>query len=195
MSDSIAIHDLNRRINRMKHNRIAVVGFAASLLVGAGAGLVLNIPGGASATGTITQDQSDAISTALAADHCGPRGEGHGGEGHGGEGRGGEGHGPGDMGGHGEGHGGFGGAKIAATAATALGITADDLKTELDAGKTIADVATEKGVDVQTVIDAIVADQTADIATRVTDFVNGVKPTAPAAPADVPNDTTVTTTG
>src|SRR4051794_17858614 len=38
-------------------------------------------------------------------------------------------------------------------AATALGITTDELKTELESGKTIAQVASDKGVDVQTVID------------------------------------------
>jgi len=222
----------------MKHKKIAVAGFAASILLGAGTGLVLNIPGGASASGsvvaatptdtadstdtandvtvagttddtandvrpekgmglttaladlvtagTITQDQSDSVTAAIAANHGGPGG----GQG---RGRGGEG-GPG--GGH-EGHegrggpGGMGGGKIAEAAATALGVTTDELKTELDAGKTIAEVAAGKGVDVQTVIDAIVADQTADITERVTDFVNGVKPTAPAAPAD---DATATTT-
>ena len=43
-------------------------------------------------------------------------------------------------------------------AAEALGMTTDELRTELEAGKTIADVAGEQGVDVQTVIDAMVAD-------------------------------------
>lgn len=43
-------------------------------------------------------------------------------------------------------------------AAEALGITADELRTELQAGKTIAEVAEAKGVDKQTVIDAMVAD-------------------------------------
>jgi hypothetical protein len=48
------------------------------------------------------------------------------------------------------------------------------------------------------VIDAIVAEQTADITQRVTDMVNGVRPTPPAgAPAGAPgtDDTTPTTTG
>lgn len=245
MSGSIAILSLNRRVtmkaSSTKKNRIAVVGIAASLLIGAGTGLALGIPGAAGATGTtgaansvstptddttppstdatettdqasgtarpergngpsealtalvaagtITQDQSDAIAAALAADHSGPRGGGA--DGHGG---GGEGHGPDGMGGHGRGRGGMGGAKIAEAAATALGITADELTTELDAGKTIADIASDTGVDLQTVIDAIVADQTAEIRARVTDIVNGVKPTAPTPPADAPNDTTVTTT-
>ena len=221
----------------MKHKKIAVAGFAASMLLGAGTGLVLNIPGGTSASGsvvtatptdtadstdttdstvagttddtandvrpekgmglttaladlvtagTITQDQSDAVTAAIAANHGGPGGgQGRGRGGEGGPGGGHEGHegrgGPGRM----------GGDKIAEAAATALGVTTDELKTELDAGKTIAEVAAGKGVDVQTVIDAIVADQTADITERVTGFVNGVKPTAPVAPAD---DATATTT-
>ena len=51
---------------------------------------------------------------------------------------------------------GFGGNLDAV--ATALGLTADELKTELEAGKTIAAIATEKSVDVQTVIDVLVSD-------------------------------------
>lgn len=146
------------------------------------------------AAGTITQAQEDAILAGIEAnrpafgdgdgDH-GPR----------------MGHGPmGGMGGHGPmggmGRGGRGGGVDAA--ATALGITTEELKTELEAGKTIADVATDKGVDVQAVIDSIVAEQTANITQRVTDMVNGIKPTPPAdAPADAPtnDDTTATTTG
>jgi hypothetical protein len=45
-------------------------------------------------------------------------------------------------------------------AAEALGMTPAELKTELEAGKSIADVADEKGVDQQVVVDAIVADGT-----------------------------------
>ena len=86
------------------------------------------------------------------------------------------------------GRGGMGGGMALETAATAIGITADELKTELDAGKTIADVATEQGVAVQTVIDAIVADRTADITQRVTDMVNGVAPTPPADDATDTSD-------
>ncbi len=82
-------------------------------------------------------------------------------------------------------------------AASALGITTDELATELRAGKTIADVAGEKGVDVQTVIDAMVADanarldeavaagriteddaadKRADLEARITDLVNNGAP-------------------
>lgn len=54
-------------------------------------------------------------------------------------------------------------------AAAAIGITTDALTTELKAGKTIADVAGERNVAVQTVIDALVADATARIDQAVTD--------------------------
>lgn len=40
-------------------------------------------------------------------------------------------------------------------AAKVLGMTTDDLSTELKSGKTLSDLATEKGVDLQTVKDAI----------------------------------------
>jgi hypothetical protein len=46
------------------------------------------------------------------------------------------------------------------TAAEALGITADELRTELEAGKSIAQVAEEQGVDQQDVVDALVAEGT-----------------------------------
>ncbi|RCW44948.1 SHOCT domain-containing protein [Paenibacillus prosopidis] len=42
--------------------------------------------------------------------------------------------------------------------AEALGLTADELKAEIEEGKTIAAIATEKGVDVQTVVDAWVSE-------------------------------------
>jgi hypothetical protein len=52
-------------------------------------------------------------------------------------------------------------------AAAALGMTTADLKTELEAGRTIAQVAEAKGVDVQKVIDALVADATTVLNTAV----------------------------
>jgi len=63
-----------------------------------------------------------------------------------------------------------------ATAAKALGMTEADLRTALQDGKTIADVAKDKGVDVQKVIDALVADATTDLKDRITDLVNGKAP-------------------
>ena len=52
------------------------------------------------------------------------------------------------------------GAQISA-AAEALGMSEEELRTELAAGKSIADVAAEKGVDKQKVIDAMVAEASA----------------------------------
>ena len=65
--------------------------------------------------------------------------------------------------GHGPGH----GAASLEVAAEALGITEDELRTELEAGKSITSVAEAQDVDIQTVIDALIADATADIQERV----------------------------
>jgi hypothetical protein len=147
-----------------KTNTFAALGLAAGLAAGGAAGLVVAIPAvsGAQSTstttadgspatadtgrpdpgtrindalaplvsdGTITQDQADKVATALK--DAMPQG-----------GRGGR------MG--------RGGPSLDA-AATALGVTVDELRTELQAGTTIAQVASDKGVDLQTVIDAMVA--------------------------------------
>ena len=58
--------------------------------------------------------------------------------------------------------GGCGGAKLEA-AADALGISVEELRTALADGSSIADVAEEQGVDVQDVIDALVAEATEHI--------------------------------
>jgi hypothetical protein len=55
-----------------------------------------------------------------------------------------------------------------AAASSALGMTEAALRTELEAGKTAAEVAAAKSIDVQAVIDAVVAYDTADIAAAVT---------------------------
>jgi len=94
--------------------------------------------------GTITQAQADKVTDALVAaspdrDH-------------------------GDRGGP-WGHGGFGLGLDAA--AKALGITADELRTELQKGSSIADVAKAKGVDPATVTDALVAEATTRIDEQV----------------------------
>jgi hypothetical protein len=60
------------------------------------------------------------------------------------------------------------GPDVLATAATALGMTEADLRTALQGGKTIAQVAKDKGVDVDKVIDALVADQSARLDQAVT---------------------------
>lgn len=64
-------------------------------------------------------------------------------------------------------------ADLLEAAATALGMTADGLRAELEAGKTIADVAEGRGVDVDTVIAAVVAAGEDEHVERVTAMVNG----------------------
>jgi len=54
-------------------------------------------------------------------------------------------------------------------AATALGMTPEALKTSLQGGSSLADIAKSKNVAVQKVVDAIVADEKAEIAEAVTD--------------------------
>jgi hypothetical protein len=82
-------------------------------------------------------------------------------------------------------------------AAKALGITTDELRTDLAAGQSIADIAKAKNVDVNTVIDALVADAKtklddavknkdlsqdeatkieADLKAHITDLVNNTAP-------------------
>lgn len=71
------------------------------------------------------------------------------------------------------------------TAASVIGVTADELKTALQSGQSIADVATANGVDPQAVIDALVTEASANLTQRITDMVNGVRPAdAPADPAN-----------
>ena len=100
---------------------------------------------------------------------------------------------PGDMGGRGHG----GPAKSLASVATVLKMTEAELKTQLDAGKSLADVAKAQGVNVQSVIDVIVTEvkahiadevksgeitqaeadaKLADVTTKVTEMVNSVRP-------------------
>jgi hypothetical protein len=150
----------------MKPHRLAVYGLAAGLLGGGAAGLTLtgttlasaqvsdvtgtvtdpaattdstvakgdwakSVLDGLVAKGTITQAQADEILAALNAARPA--------------------HGPG-----GKGHGrGFG--KLDA-AAQALGMTVEDLRSALQGGKSLAAVATEKGIDVAKVVDALVAE-------------------------------------
>jgi hypothetical protein len=136
--------------------------------------------------GTITQAQADAVIAALA--DAGPPQGGRGGPG---------------------GHGRMG--RGLDSAAEALGITADELRTALEGGQTIAQVAESKGVDVQTVIDAMLADlkahldeevaagehtqeeadqKLADATERITDSVNNGMPERGERPADAPQEDT-----
>jgi hypothetical protein len=106
--------------------------------------------------GTLTQAQADqqlANATQFVTDQVNSTGFG-GGRGHGG------------RGGHG-----FGGPNEAVSdtsvAAKAIGISESDLTTALQGGKSIADVAKANNVDVQKVIDALVADGKDELAAAV----------------------------
>ena len=112
--------------------------------------------------GTLTSSQLDAVVAALEAAR--PMGGGHEGRGHGGD--------------RGEKR-----QEMLTTAADAIGITADELKTAIEGGQTIAQIAEANGKSVQSVIDALVAQASADLTQRITDMVNGVKPAAPTEAA------------
>jgi polyhydroxyalkanoate synthesis regulator phasin len=103
--------------------------------------------------GTITQDQADKVIAAIVAAR--PAGFPHGG---------------GPFGGH-RGPGGLGGVIGAGldTVATTLGISADEVKTALESGQTLADLAVAHGKTAQDVIDAIVAEAKTHLDTAVTD--------------------------
>ena len=112
--------------------------------------------------GTLTSSQLDAVAAALEAAR--PMGGGHEGRGHGGD--------------RGEKR-----REMLTAAADAIGITADELKTAIEGGQTIAQIAEANGKSVQSVIDALVAQATTDLTQRITDMVNGVKPAAPTEAA------------
>ncbi len=94
-------------------------------------------------------------------------------------------------------HGGHGPMQNLASVATALNMSEADVRTQLDSGKSLADIAAAQNVSVQSVIDAVVADmkahvstevasgeitqteadaKLADVVARATDMVNGVRP-------------------
>jgi hypothetical protein len=182
----------------MNSKRLAKAGLALGLIGGSAAGFALTTPGVSGAqtnsttpstttsadtkpdreaqlretlkplldNGTLTQAQVDAVVGALKA--AAP------------------------VGGHRDGL--RGGADLS-VAATTIGITTDELRTALQSGQSIADVATAKGVAPQSVIDAMVAamkqrlaesvtagkltqakadELAASATTRITDVVNGV---------------------
>ena len=70
----------------------------------------------------------------------------------------------------------LGGAKLDA-AAKALGMTSADLSSELKSGKTLSAIATEKGVNLQTVQDAIQAARIVEFRTQINEAVTAGKMT------------------
>src|SRR3954451_7855296 len=99
--------------------------------------------------GTITQDQADKVVAAIVAARPldGPHGGPFGGH-----------RGPGDLIGEG-----------LDTVATTLGITTDEVRTALQGGQTLAELAVSKGKTAQHVIDPIAADAKTHLDTAVTD--------------------------
>ena len=163
----------------MRRNRLAGLALIAGLAGGGVAGAVFGGPGVSSAQESTTSTTAPAEGAAP-----GPEGRGPGGPG----GR--------CIGGH-------RGAGLDATA-TALGMTREELRVQLVDGKTVADVARAENVEVQRVIDAMVADanahldeavangrlsqaeadaKRADLVERITTFVNEGPPTRPDRPA------------
>ena len=90
--------------------------------------------------GTLTQAQADKVATTL--DGALPA--------HGGHGR------------------GFGGGVDLETAASTIGVSAEDLRTALQGGKTLVEVAKEKGVSQDTLVSKLVAAATTRLAEAVT---------------------------
>jgi len=105
--------------------------------------------------GTITQAQLDAVTQALqdagpvwGGGHGGPRDHDHD---------------------HGPGPGRVGGRVSLETAASTIGISEEDLRTALEGGQTLAEVAAANGVEPQAVIDALVAEATTRLDEAVAD--------------------------
>ncbi len=206
--------------------RRLTVGLAGGLLAGTAAGLVFGVPGLSNAApespaalvqqvdetptddirpdpgvrlretlqelvdaGTITADQADAVAAHLVENRP-ERGEF-------GEGRG--------PGGHRGGPGMFGRGVASEALTDLLGIDGEELRTQLRDGATLAEIAADQGVEVQAVIDELVAevtervdnavengriDQTeadqklADAEVRITDMVNNGRPERGAPDAE-----------
>lgn len=105
---------------------------SAGLLAGTGAGFVLGVPGLTSAAGDVETGSIDERSSDGAED--------------GADGR------------HGRGKGKGGKMGSPETLATALGVDTETLRSEFAAGKSIADIAAEQGIAIDTVVAALVAD-------------------------------------
>ena len=181
-------------------NKLAALGFAAAVLAGGATGIVLNATGSAGATavttpdtsddtttdtgtatpergariqeslqslvdsGALTQEQLDQVISTLQENRP-ERGDGGGRHGRGG----------GHLG------------KGLDTVATTIGITVEELRTGLQSGQTIAEIAVANGSSAQAVIDALVADATE----RITELVNNT-PQRGDRPADAPADDATT---
>ena len=167
--------------------RGVAIGLAGGLLAGTAAGLVFGVPGLSSAAsdatpavvvqqtdendpaapdpadeapemgtrlretlqslvddGTITAEQADAVTSHLVENRP-ERGEFHDGEGHGG---------------HRGGPGMFGRGVASEALTDLLGIDGEELRTQLRAGATLAEIAAEQGVPVDAVVDELVAEVT-----------------------------------
>lgn len=111
---------------------LAGAAMAGALAVGGALGVALGTPG----TSGASKAQSTASTTSTTTTT--PNGEHRGGP-------------P-----FGKGHKGFHGGEELDAAAKVLGLSAADLRTELQSGKSLADVAKEKGVEKQKVVDALV---------------------------------------
>jgi polyhydroxyalkanoate synthesis regulator phasin len=176
--------------------RGVAIGLAGGLLAGTAAGLVFGVPGLSSAAsdatpavvvqqtdetdpaptdpvdqaaemgtrlretlqplvddGTITAEQADAVTSHLVENRP-ERGEFHDGEGHGG---------------HRGGPGMFGRGVASEALTDLLGIDAEELRTQLHDGATLAEIAQAQGVEVQAVIDELVAEVTERIDNAVED--------------------------
>ena len=116
---------------------IAAAVISGSLLVGGAVGSALLGGGVATAQSSSSSDSTQSSTAPAPPDGPGPRG------------------GP------------RGGRLDPAVAANAIGISEADLKTALDSGQSLADVATAHGADPQKVIDALVADAQAHLAEQV----------------------------
>ena len=153
------------------NKRVTAIGLTAGLLAGAGAGFIIEQSGSAGASsrpaavvavnngeagldtilqplvddGTLTAGQMSKVIAALQAAHPMGRGIGDGGPGRGGPGR---------------------GAELDAVASL-LGMTTSDLRTAVQGGQTLAQIAQAHGKTAQDVIDVIVADVKEHFATEV----------------------------
>jgi hypothetical protein len=146
------------------NKKLAAIGFAAAVAAGGATGVVLNATGTAGAATTIPDTIAPDTSVTDGTTDSGTTTEtgrpGHGRHGHGGR--------------IGEGRG-----ERFELIATTIGITTDELRTGLQGGQTIAEIAVANGSSAQAVIDALVAQATE----RITTFVNET-PQPPQRPAD-----------